>query len=244
MNNILFSFLLTFIAGFSTLFGFILVLFNCKNEKILICSSLAYASGVMICISILDLIPEAFTLFSNYNGFIEILLVFSSIIFGIFVSFFIENKLSYDNNLYRIGIISMIAIIMHNIPEGIITFITVSNNIKLGISLTIAIIIHNIPEGISISVPIYYATKSKIKAFSYTLISAISEPLGGLISYLFLSKYINNNTLGLLFSLVAGIMIELSLNELLPSSISYNYPKITRLFFIFGIITMIINLLF
>ena len=86
----------------------------------------------------------------------------------------------------------MIAIILHNVPEGIATFISSSKDISLGISLAIAITLHNIPEGISISIPIYYSTKSKFKALLYTFISGVSEPIGALIAYLFLSKYIND----------------------------------------------------
>ena len=135
----------------------------------------------------------------------------------------------------------MLTIILHNIPEGIATFISTTKNTHLGISLTIAIALHNIPEGISISVPIYYSTKSKLKAFLYTLLSALSEPLGALITYLFLYKYINNIILGLLFSIIAGIMINISTQKLLPTSYSYKEKNITNIFFIIGIIFMLLK---
>ena len=100
---------------------------------------------------------------------------------------------------------------------------------------------HNIPEGITISVPIYYATKNKRKALLYTFISALSEPFGAVITYLFLLPYINDIILGLLFSFIAGIMIQISLIELLNTSIKYQTPKITKLFFIIGVVFMLIK---
>lgn len=102
---------------------------------------------------------------------------------------------------------------------------------------------HNIPEGISISMPIYYSTKSKKKAFLYTLVSALSEPLGAFLAFIFLYKIINNLIMGILLSLIAGIMIHISLCELLPTSLSYKNKKLTIIFFIVGIIFMLIKFL-
>ena len=149
-----------------------------------------------------------------------------------------ENKTS-DGKLYKVGIISMLAIILHNIPEGIATFIAGNSDKSLAISLTIAIALHNIPEGISIAVPIYYSTKSKFKAFSYTLISSLSEPFGALLTYLFLSKLVTDTFLGILFAIIAGIMMQIALCELLPTSKKYNYKKITITFFVIGIVFML-----
>ena len=135
----------------------------------------------------------------------------------------------------------MLAIILHNIPEGMATFMASNTDISLGISLTIAIALHNIPEGISISVPIYYATNSKIKAISYTALSGLSELFGAIITYLFLKPFINDIVMGLLFSIIAGIMMHISLYELLPTSLKLNNKKITIFSFIFGILFMTIN---
>ena len=135
----------------------------------------------------------------------------------------------------------MIAIILHNIPEGIATYLSTESNFKLGLSLTIAIALHNIPEGISIALPIYYGSKSRGKALIYTLFSALSEPLGALLAYLFLSKTITNNIMGILMSLIAGIMIQISIYELLPTSLKFKNKKLTILSFILGIFFMIMN---
>ena len=106
--------------------------------------------------------------------------------------------------------------------------------------LTIAIALHNIPEGISISIPIYYSTNSKFKAFFYTFISGMSEPLGALISYLFLSRFINEIILGIIYSIIAGMMINISINELYKEAIDYN-KKNTIIYFIIGSFIMILN---
>ena len=135
----------------------------------------------------------------------------------------------------------MLGIIIHNIPEGIATFVTISSNMSLGISLSIAITLHNIPEGISVSLPIYYANNSKKKAFIYTFISGISEPIGAFLAYLFLAPIITKTFLGILFSFIAGIMLHISFKELLPTSMQYKRYKISILFYILGSLFVIIN---
>lgn len=102
--------------------------------------------------------------------------------------------------------------------------------------MTIAIALHNIPEGIAISIPIYYATKSKLLAFKYTLISALSEPFGAVITYLFLQDFITNNIMGYLFSIIAGIMIQIAFCELLKTAKGYNVNKTVKLFFLIGLL--------
>ncbi len=243
------SFLLTTIAGLSTMLGTIPIFVRVKNIPKLLASVLAFASGVMLTVSITDLIPESIDLIGLNNGNLwTIILCLFFMMVGIIVSMLIDyylptQKIELDNKkqktLYRVGIISMVAIILHNLPEGMATFITTNNNMTLGISLTIAIALHNIPEGISISVPIYYATKSKSKALLYTFISALSEPLGALIAFLFLAPFVTETLLGILFAIIAGIMIQISLCELLPTSLSYEKKKTTIIFLILGCIFML-----
>lgn len=239
------GFILTIIAGLSTMLGTILIFLNKKNDKIII-SSLAFAAGVMLCVSLTDLLPESFSLiFKEKNMFLTIIymLIFVNIgiIFTMLINRYFPGNLENSNGLYRVGIISMLAIILHNIPEGIATFMATTSNVSLGLSLAIAIAFHNIPEGISISVPIYYSTKNKFKAILYTLVSGLSEPFGALITYLFLSNFINDNVMGYLFSFIAGIMGYIALYELLPTSKKYKNKKLTYLFFIIGIIFMYIT---
>lgn len=250
MNNVSTSFILTFIAGFSTMLGTILIFIKVKNIKKFICGSLSFASGVMICVSITDLVPESLVLLkTNFSTFLTLFLCLIFIVLGIVISMLIDYYLPtdnfvYENNkLFKVGIISMLAIILHNIPEGIATFVAGTSNKTLAISLTIAIALHNIPEGISIAVPIYYSTKNKLKALFYTFVSAISEPFGALIAYLFLSRFVGNTLLGILFAIIAGIMLNISFCELLPTAKKYNYKYINNIFFVIGVIFMLLKFL-
>ena len=247
MNNTSFAFLLTIIAGLSTMIGTLVIFNKKKNTDKIILSSLAFAAGVMITVSITDLIPESINLFRNNLSQIgTLLLSFLSIILGIVISMIIDYYIPdkpintvKDKSLFKVGIISMIAIIMHNIPEGIATFVATSSDITLGISLTIAIAMHNIPEGISISVPIYYSTGKKSTAITYTLISALSEPFGAFLAYFFLRNIMNDIILGILFSLIAGIMLQISFCELLPTAKRYKNKKNLFIFFSIGVIFML-----
>jgi len=249
MNKLIIPFILTTIAGLSTLLGLLMIFIKNKNINKIIISSLSFAAGVMLCVSITDLIPESIKLLNTkHTNFKTILLCFISIIIGIFLSSIIEkvikpkNKVK-DNSLYKIGIISMIIIIMHNIPEGIITFLTTSSNTSLGIRITIAIALHNIPEGISIGIPLYYSTQSKKTAFIYTLLAALSEPIGAIAAFFFLYKYLNNTLLGIILGIIAGIMINISLFELLPKAKEYKDYKLLNYYFFLGIAMMLINII-
>lgn len=241
MNNIIFSFIVTSIAGLSTLIGMIPIFIPFKNTNKIISISLAFAAGVMASVSIFSLVPESFELLNiifQKKPSIVLMLIFGLI--GIFIASIIETIFKkIDNKLYKVGIISALALMIHNLPEGILTFSTTSTNISLGLTLALSIMCHNIPEGISISIPIYYSTKSKLKAFLYTAISGFSEILGALITFLFLKDYINNNFIGVMLSITSGIMIYISLFELLPNSLEYKYKKETILSFIIGFIFML-----
>lgn len=241
MNNITFAFVVTSIAGLSTLIGMIPIFIKFKNTNKLISISLSFAAGVMASVSIFSLIPESFELFRiTYRLIPTIILLLLFFLLGILLASIIDKIFKQiDNKLYKIGIINTLALMIHNIPEGILTFSTTTTNISLGITLALSIMCHNIPEGISISVPIYYSTKSRLKAFFYTAISGFSEILGAFITYLFLYKYIDNNFIGVILSLTTGIMIYISLFELMPNSLEYNYKKNSYLAFIVGFIFMI-----
>lgn len=238
-------FVITFLAGCSTLIGFLFVYIKESSNKVLI-SSLAFASGVMFLISVIDLIPSSFSAISNtYHYIFSIIMCTTFVVLGIFLSMTIDKYLPdsscYNSSLYRVGMISMIAIILHNIPEGIATFLTSNHDLKLGINLAIALALHNIPEGISISIPIFYSTGSKSKAFLYTLVSGMSEFFGAVIASIFLVNISSELFMGILYAIIAGIMLHISIYELLPVSFKYHKSKLSILFFIVGIIFMYIN---
>jgi len=247
MNNVLFAFLLTILAGFSTMIGATLIFIKRKDYSKIILSSLSFAAGVMITVSIIDLIPESIILLRDNLSIINTIFIsFLGIILGVVISMLIDYYLpdkpisgTKDKSLFKVGIISMIAIILHNIPEGIATFTATNSDVSLGISLAIAIAMHNIPEGISISVPIYYSTGSRGKALLYTFISALSEPFGAIITFLFLKNFMNDLILGILFSVIAGIMMQIAFCELIPTARKYNDNKYLICFFVLGVLFML-----
>lgn len=231
---------LSLIAGLSTIIGSIFIFFK-KNKNVLL-NSFAFAAGVMITVSLIDLIPESFSYLSTYYyPFPALLFVLICFVIGILISSFIDYYIPENNPIYKIGIISLIAIIMHNIPEGMATFIASNTDIKLGITLTIAIALHNIPEGITIALPIFYSTKSRRRALLYTTIAGLSEFFGALITCIFLKDYITYKFMGYLLAVIAGIMIQISFYELLPE-VWKARQKRGILYFLLGSIIMFLSI--
>lgn len=201
--------------------GFLIIFIKNNNKNKIIYNSLIFSSFIMLFISISDLIPNSFSLIlRKYNIFFSIMLIITYILFGFIIVEIINDKNKSKSDLYKIGIVSTMAMVMHNLPEGIITFITTTKDVGLGINLAISIALHNIPEGISIAIPIYYSTKSKFKAFLYTFIAAIVEPIGALLSLLFINN-INDYLFGIILSVTSGIMIYLSIFDLLKEARKY-----------------------
>lgn len=237
---LLYAFLITFLAGMTTVLGGLIVLLVKKNENIII-NSLSFAAGVMITVSLFDLIPESLTSFKqDYQSFPAILFLLIFINIGIIISLFIDKTVSIkENKIYRVGIISMLAMILHNIPEGMATFITTDQNFHLGLVLSASIAAHNIPEGIIIAFPIFYAIGSKKTAILYTFIAGMSELLGGFISFVFLRPFINDFIMGALYAIIAGIMLCISFHELLPTAFAYFKRKRVYIFLLLGITIML-----
>lgn len=148
-----------------------------------------------------------------------------------------------QNKLYRTGIFTALAIAIHNFPEGLATFIAALSDPQVAIPIAVAIAIHNIPEGIAVSVPIYYATGSRKKALFLSFLSGLSEPLGGIIGYLLLRPFISDTLLGIVFALVAGIMVFISLDELLPSAREYGEHHLSIYGMVAGMMLMAVSLL-
>lgn len=240
MNNTSIALLLSLLAGLSTILGAIIIFFK-KKESILY-NALSFAAGVMITVSVIDLIPESYSYLSGfYYPFPAVLLVAIFFVIGVILSSLIDKYIPSNNQLYRIGIISLIAIIIHNIPEGMATFIASNTNIKLGITLTIAIALHNIPEGITIALPIFHATNNRKKAIFYATIAGLSEFIGALITCIFLKDYITYKFMGYLLAIIAGIMIQISFYELLPEVIKVK-EKRGIIYFLLGSLIMFISI--
>jgi ZIP family zinc transporter len=201
----------------------------------------------MIYISFVEIFPEAKISFVNYFGefrgtLYTILSFFGGMLFIALIDKLIPNvenphemksleamnnpaEAKRFNKLYRMGILTALAVGVHNFPEGIATFMSAMSDPALGVAIAIAIAIHNFPEGIAVSVPIYYATGSRKKAFIYSFLSGISELVGALLAYFLLLPFLNNGNSEIVFGItmasVAGIMVFISLDELLPSAEEY-----------------------
>jgi len=275
MNGLTSALILTLIAGSATGIGGALVLFKKKISSNFLAGALGLSAGVMIFISLAELLPEAQAMIAGtgmQHGEAFVLIAFF-VGMGIItlIDFAIpeyENPheasgLSLDARtaavgvleqtgnekaLHRLGLMSALAIAIHNFPEGIATFIGALNDPEMGAGITFAIAIHNIPEGIAVAIPIYYATKSKGKALLYATLSGMSEPIGALLCYGAASVFGIELTGGspafpLVLAAVAGIMIYISLDELLPTAEKYGKHHIAIAGVIGGMAIMGISLL-
>ncbi|MBN1333050.1 MAG: zinc transporter ZupT [Synergistales bacterium] len=155
-----------------------------------------------------------------------------------------------QKKLLRMGLFTALAIGIHNFPEGLATFLAALHDPGLGLAIAIAIALHNIPEGISVSVPIYYATGNRMKAFVYSFLSGLAEPIGALIAYLILLVFLGGpgnaippQVMGILFAGVAGIMVYISLDELIPTSHAYGKGHDSLFGLMGGMVVMALSLL-
>ncbi|HPI20594.1 MAG TPA: zinc transporter ZupT [Candidatus Kapabacteria bacterium] len=242
-SNILFALALTTFAGLSTGIGSAMAFFAKKTSKRFLSASLGFSAGVMIYVSFVEIMTKSKeSLIMAYNDeFYASAITLISFLSGIFFILIIDRLIpKYENphepktieemnqfnggerKLFRMGIFVALAIAIHNFPEGLATFTAALQEPTIGISIALAIAIHNIPEGIAVSVPVYYATGNKKKAFWLSFTSGLAEPVGGIVGFLLLLPFINGTTMGIVFGFVAGIMVFISLDELLPSAREYD----------------------
>ena len=244
MNEYIYPLLISFIAGIATIIGNLLLFINTKYKEFLISFALGLSFSVMFLISVLDLIPEGLRYGLGEVGESLRLFIFSLILllFGYIIVVLIERKIKSNDSLYKIGVLSMISLLIHNIPEGILCALTSSVDIKIGLKFSLIIMIHNIPEGICISLPIYYATKSKLKALFYTLISSMGEFIGAILALILLRPILSNMMLYIILVLVAGIMISLSVFKILKEGLLYKRYKYLIWGIILGIVVVYLTL--
>ncbi len=229
--------LLSFISGLSTILGSLITFFKIKRVEEFTTYILSLSMSIMTIISLFDLIPKStIILINNYKIVYGLLFIILTFLLGYLTIFIISNKINDTNSLYRVGVLSMISLMLHNFPEGIAVFMSAYDDIKVGIKLCIAMMLHNIPEGMAIAVPIYYSKESRGRAFFYTLISSLSEPIGALLSFIFLKRYINDILISFILIFVSGLMISLSYNDIYKEIKKYNKNK----YIIYGIISSII----
>lgn len=245
--HILMPLLISTIAGLSTTIGAFVIFLKIENKNInkFITFCLSFSIAIMIGISITELIPKSLFQLLHKNITSGVVISVLSFIVGVilikFFTILIDKQKKNTTNLYKLGILSMLALMLHNFPEGIATFLSAYQNMDLGIKLGIAIMLHNIPEGISIAVPIYYATKNKKEAIKKAFISGLAEPLGAILAFLLFKNFINDTFISIILLLVAGIMITISIEEIYPEIRQYREHKLFYFGLIAGIVLLIIN---
>jgi len=264
-ENFLFAFGLTLFAGLSTGIGGLFAFFSKRINTRFLSASLGFSAGVMIYVSFVEMLPEAFEslgkVFGETKGeIIAVAAFFAGIAIIALIDKFVPNfenphelrdvkEMDKDINevnkkkLMRMGLFSALAIAIHNFPEGLATFVSALEDPALGVSIAIAIAIHNIPEGIAVSVPVYYATGSRKKALWLSILSGLAEPLGAIVGFFFLLWFFDDSVFGITFALVAGIMVYISLDELLPTAEKYGEHHIAIYGLISGMALMAVSLL-
>jgi len=245
-GEILFAFSLTLFAGLSTGIGSAIAFFAKKTNETFLSVALGFSAGVMLYLSFIEIFPEALesledTMSNGAAYTVTTISFFGGIALTAIIDRLVpsvanpheirdasemeqtpdEKEREKSKSLMRMGVFTALAITLHNFPEGIATFLAALENPALGVSIAIAVAIHNIPEGIAVSVPIYYATGSRMKAFLYSFLSGLAEPVGALVAFFILRSFMTDTMFGIIFAGVGGIMVYIALDELLPTAEKY-----------------------
>lgn len=264
-SNLLFAFSLTLMAGLATGIGSLIAFLTTRTNKAFLSISLGFSAGVMIYVSMVEIFVKAKDALVNELGYERgYTMTVVGFFFGILLIAIIDRVIPKQGNphepqkvedmnrpaneienqaLMKMGVFTALAIGIHNFPEGIATFTSALQDPGLGVAIAIAIAIHNIPEGIAVAVPIYFATGNKKKAFKLSFLSGLAEPVGALFAYLILMPFLNDLMFGIIFAAVAGIMVFISLDELLPAAKKYDESHHAIYGLIAGMALMAISLL-
>lgn len=255
--------LLTLFAGLATGIGSLIAFVAKTTNKKFLSFSLGLSAGVMIYVSFVEIFAQSQDILTAEYGVKTGLCIAICCFFGgMFLVSLIDHLVpSFENpheirsvesmeappprdaKLMKMGVMTALAIGIHNFPEGVATFTAALENPALGAAIAIAIAIHNIPEGIAVSVPIYYATGNRKKAFGLSFLSGLAEPVGALIAYLILMPFMTPTLLGCVFASVAGIMVFISLDELLPAAREYGEHHISIYGMMAGMAVMAFSLI-
>jgi len=264
-KTVLFAFGLTLFAGLATGVGSTIAFFARTTNTRFLSVSLGFSAGVMIYVSLIEIFAKAkismVAALGERGGYWATVAAFfgGMLVIAIIDRFVPEMENPHElkrieeaehptdafrkKKLLRMGMVSAMAIGIHNFPEGLATFTAALREPALGIAIAVAIAIHNIPEGIAVSVPVYYATGNKKKAFRLSFLSGLAEPVGALVGYLILMPFLNDVVFGILFAAVAGIMVFISIDELLPAAREYGEAHLSIYGVITGMIVMAVSLL-
>jgi len=261
-ENLVLAFTLTLLAGLSTGIGSFIAFFTRHTNKAFLSMALGFSAGVMIYISFVELMPEALEMLEPEHGHNMAAWIMTAGFFaGVFFIGIIDRMVPEHENphearkveevhggvdrekMHRMGIFAALAIAIHNFPEGMATFFATLADPTLGVAIAIAIALHNIPEGIAVAVPIYYATKSRAKAFWLSMSTGLAEPLGALIGFLILRPFMSPTIMGFVFAFIAGIMVFISLDELFPAAKEYGKGHLAIYALVVGMLVMALTLL-
>lgn len=263
-GNVIFALLLTLFAGLATGIGSLLSLLTSRTNTKFLSVALGFSAGVMIYVSLVEIFVKAkislVAELGERNGYwLTILGFFGGMIFIALIDRLLPNlgnphevksvedmDTSPSNaeytKLMKMGVFTALAIGIHNFPEGIATFASALQDPNLGIAIAIAVAIHNIPEGIAVAVPIFYATGNRKRAFKLSFLSGLAEPIGALAAYLILMPFLNGVVFGVVFAAVAGIMVFISLDELLPAAKKYDETHSSIYGVVAGMLVMALSL--
>ncbi len=266
LNTLLFAFGLTLFAGLSTGIGSALAFFANRTNTRFLSVALGFSAGVMIYVSLVEIFikaRESLEQVYSYQSAYSYTVLFFFVGMGVIALIDrlipshenphevrkVEemerpvNGQQRDPKLMRMGLMTALAIAIHNFPEGLATFTAALSDPGLGVAIAVAVAIHNIPEGIAVSIPIYYATGSRKKAFWYSFASGLAEPVGAVVGFLILMPFMGPAVFGGLFAAVAGIMVFISFDELLPSARKYGEHHLPVYGLIAGMLVMAISLI-
>ena len=262
MDTIFYAFLLTLLAGLSTGIGSLIALLAKRTNRRFLSVSLGFSAGVMVYVSMIEIFAKAQSALTAQLGqrpgsWATVAAFFGGMLFIAVIDKLIpaeknphevklveqEDAAPPARKLMRMGVFTALAIAIHNFPEGLATFVSALQSPSIAIPIVVAIAIHNIPEGIAVSEPIYQATGSRKKAFCYSFLSGLAEPLGALIGWLLLMPIMTDTVFGIIFAAVAGIMVFISFDELLPAAREYGEHHLSIYGLISGMGVMAVSLL-
>ena len=223
--------LLTTLAGLATTIGSVLGLIVKRPGKRLLGFILGFSAGVMILVSFVKLLQESITALSGIDAEFGFLYAHAAFVGGILVFFLLDLIVPHEyegthdhpksmegSRLERTGVLTALGVGLHNFPEGVITLVGTLHDVRLGVVLAVAIALHNIPEGLAVSAPIYAATGSRGKSFLWSFLSGVAEPVGALIGALVLMPIMTEPVMGVTLGAVAGVMVAISFDELIPAA--------------------------
>lgn len=240
------SFVLSAAAGGATLLGALFAVVKKDPSRELLSPALGFSAGVMIAMSLTDLMPHAISAIAiempGAAGTIACLCAFAAgILSARLLDIMVDESGKNSSRLMRVGLFSMLALMLHNIPEGIAVYLSAEQDIVLGAHLCAAIALHNIPEGIAVAMPVCAATKSRFLALAMAAVSGMAEPLGAMLADRFIGSRVSERELALIFSAIAGLMTATAFYELLPEAFYGKCEKSVAAGAVFGVFVMVLG---